>query len=178
MRPGVGVCALVKQGAAEHGVGCQAEHRRGRALCQARHKLFSQLPRCRQRAAIDIEPAETPQRWKELRGLTNLLTQHPRPGIDLFDLRHRPALDGRQHWPQGQLQVKFLLRPRLGLWECGQQLQALSQVLGGFRVGRALDGALASSLPVHHGRGCEARFRVVMCYQFGLCFSHLRKALH
>src|SRR5215831_4810432 len=66
MRPGVGVFALVKQGAAEHGVGCQVEHRRGRRLPQSRNKLFSQLPCYRQCSTVDIEPAEAPQCWEEL----------------------------------------------------------------------------------------------------------------
>src|SRR5947208_3484812 len=89
MRPGVGVFALVKQGTAEHGVGRQVEHRRDSALGQSRQKLFSQLPRRQQGSAIDIEPAETPQGWKELGCLTDLLTQHPRPGIGLLDTSHR-----------------------------------------------------------------------------------------
>jgi hypothetical protein len=161
MRPGVGVFALVIQGTAEHGVGCQVEHRCGRALCQSRQKLFSQLPRRRQCSTVDIEPTETPQRWKELGCLTDLLTQHPRPGIGLLDLRGRPALGSRQHWPQGKLQVEFLLRPRLGRGECGQQLEALRQVLEGLQVGRTLDGTLASPLPVPYGRRCEPRFSIV-----------------
>ena len=56
-----------------------------------------------------------------------------------------------------------------------QHLQPLGEMAEGFHIGRALNGVLASPLPVGHGLSAEARLGVVMRQQLGLGLGHLRK---
>ena len=73
------------------------------------------------------------------------MAQDPRPGVGLLHLRGRQAL-GDQRRPQSQLQVEFLLDPRRGLGERGQQLQPLGEMPERFLMGRALHRLFARIL--------------------------------
>src|SRR5215510_12332952 len=87
-----------------------------------------------------------------------MLAEGTRPGITLFHLGSRRACRRNQGRPQGNPQVEFLLRPRRGLGEGGQQRQAPREMLHSFQVGRALAGALTRLMPIANRLGSVAKF--------------------
>jgi hypothetical protein len=107
--------------------------------------------------------------------VADLLAQHPRPGVGLLHVRGRHALGGDQRRSQRELQVEFVLRPRRGLGEGGEQRQACGQVLDGFRVRRALQRALPGLLPVVHRLCCEPCLRVMVRHQLGVDLGSVGK---
>ena len=58
-----------------------------------------------------------------------------------------------------------------------QQLKALCEMTNRFDMRRALNGTLASPLPVWNGLLCQTRLCVVLCQEFGPRLSHLWELL-
>ena len=98
-----------------------------------------------------IQPPQTKQRWDELRGLADLVTQLARPGIGLRHLGSRIALGGHQHGSQGKLEVELLLCTLGSLRQCREQLQPRGEMAERFQIRRALAGPLTRRLPVADG---------------------------
>jgi hypothetical protein len=140
-------------------------------------KLLRQLPRPRQLSPRHMDIPEPPQRREQLRWAPHLPRQRTGPGIGALHLRGPLALSGPQRCPQHDLEGQFLLRPRVGLRQRAEHLQAPGHVADRFEGGGALERPLPGVLPVRHRLLAEARFRVVMGHQCGLGFGRLGKAL-
>ena len=119
---------------------------------------------------------QSKQHREELRGLSHLLTQFPRPGVGLFRFRSTPALDGPQRRAEGGLHVQLLPGPVGGVRQGREHLEPLGQMPDRFQIGGALDGALAGLLPIRNRLGHRAGLRIVMGQQLGLGLAELGKA--
>src|SRR6266446_5481987 len=122
---------------------------------------------------------------EELRRLSYLPTQLPRPSVGLLHFRIPIALDVLQSPAQESVEGEFVLQTRRGIRKRLQHFQSLGEVTYGLSIGRTLAGSLARPLPVLHGLLAETRLGVVMRHQLRLRlrnvgkprFQHLRDAL-
>ena len=91
-----------------------------RSLREA-EELLPQLARCFELSPRHVKAPQSVQHRKELRGLPHLLTQLARPGVGFSHFRGCKASGSYQRRPQSDLQGKFLLAARAGVWQSLEQ---------------------------------------------------------
>ena len=126
------------------------------------------LERLLQLGAHEIPRTEAIQHREEVRRLSHLLAEFPRPSVDTFHFWSCPALGRHQRRAEGVWRVELVLGTLGGIREGAQELQPLSEVRDCFHIGRALAGPLARPLPVGDGLFREARLGIVMRQELGL----------
>jgi hypothetical protein len=94
------------------------------------------------------DPEATQRREQQFRAIHDLRAQLAGPVVDGFRGRRGKALDGMHGGAKACLQGQLLPYALGGLRHRFKQLQRLREALDRFRVGRALDGAFTSLLPV------------------------------
>src|SRR2546427_10501584 len=122
MRPGQGRLPLPEQGYAQCPMGYEQEGGVLPLLGQAQ-QLAPQLTGQRQLRSQERIPPEAKQHREELSGVSYLLTQLARPGVERSHFFwSRKAPDIHQHWTQGEVQPEFVLGALRRVWQSGEEL--------------------------------------------------------
>ena len=99
------------------------------------HELLPQLVGRPVLCSYQIEQGQPPQDRKELRGLTDLLTQLARAGVRVFHFGRRIAPGRHQGETQCGLEDQFLMNTLRRIWKGGQHLQPFREVCYRFQIG-------------------------------------------
>ena len=124
--------------------------------------LLRQFPRRLILRAHQIKPPQPKQYREELRCFPHLPAQLPGSGIGLPDFRGPLALDRHQGRAQGGLQAQLVLGALSSVRQGCEYLEPPGEMAHRFHMRRALDGTLASLLPVGDSLRVEARLGIVI----------------
>src|SRR5262249_6187950 len=137
-------------------VGCNSERGLIGTLRQAQQR-FANLSHRVQLELSRIKSVQTIQDWSEFLGLADLGTTLARLGVDMLHFGCPVPFGDLQSRPKGDVQDQGVLGMFRRRWQSREQLDPSGEVADGFQMGRALDGPLASALPVDNSLCAEAR---------------------
>src|SRR5712692_4037939 len=90
------------------------------------------------------------QHREELRDVSSLLAQHPRPGIGGPHVRGGPAFGGNQGWTQGNEESDFLPPPLRGLGQRSEKFACLREMADPLLMRTPARGSLRRTLEILH----------------------------